>query len=305
MTTAFITHDACLLHEMGADHPEQPARLKKIQEQLISSGLNKKLQDYNAPKASISQIKQVHKSAYVDLLFNKSPVDGLCYIDSDTAMNPYTLNAAQHAVGAVIYAVDLVMSGQHEQAFCSVRPPGHHAERKRGMGFCFFNNIAVGAMHALTKYDLTRIAIIDFDVHHGNGTEDIFQDEHRIFFCSSFQHPFYPYKGDQATPEHIHNIPLSRDTSNTQFREKIEQQCLLPLRQFKPQLVMISAGFDAHEKDDASNLNLHEDDYQWLTKKLREIAREYAQGRIISTLEGGYNLDALACSVQAHIEELI
>ncbi len=304
MTTAFINHPLFLQHKMAEGHPEQPDRLVSIQKQLVASGLEKKLHYYTAPKASIEQIKQVHDSSYVDLLLKKSPLQGLSYLDSDTAMNSFTLDAALHAAGAVIYAVDLVMSKKHSSVFCAVRPPGHHAEKKRGMGFCFFNNIAIAAAYALNHYHLQRIAIIDFDVHHGNGTEDIFADEPRILLCSSYQHPFYPYRQVQGH-SHIHKMPLSSGAGNKQFRDAIKKHCLAPLHQFKPQLIMVSAGFDAHEDDKIADINLHDDDYRWITKQIKNIAEQYAQGRIVSSLEGGYNLDALAHSVQAHIEELL
>jgi len=305
MTTAFINHPLFLQHKMAEGHPEQPDRLLSIQQQLVASGLDKKLHYYTAPKASIEQIKQVHTANYVDHLLKKSPQQGLSYLDSDTAMNPFTLDAALHAAGAVIYAVDLVMSEQHQSVFCAVRPPGHHAEKKRGMGFCFFNNIAVAATYALHHYHLQRIAIIDFDVHHGNGTEDIFSDEPRVLFCSSYQHPFYPYRQAQSSHSHIHNIPLASGTGSKQFKKAIKQRCFTQLHQFKPQLIMISAGFDAHKDDDVADMNLQTDDYRWITKQIKKIAEQYAQGRIVSTLEGGYKLDSLAYSVQAHIEELL
>ena len=216
-------------------------------------------------------------------------------------MNPYTLEAALHAAGAVVLAVDLVMAGHAKQAFCAVRPPGHHAERARAMGFCFFNNVAVGAAHALAAHGLERVLIADFDVHHGNGTEDIFGGDERVLFCSTFQHPFYPHTGYDTRTPNVVNVPLPSRADGAAFREAVSQCWLPAIDAFEPQLVMISAGFDAHIEDDMADLKLHELDYAWITSRLCEVAHHHAEGRIVSTLEGGYALSALGRSVAVHI----
>ncbi|KPJ90442.1 MAG: deacetylase, partial [Gammaproteobacteria bacterium SG8_11] len=224
--------------------------------------------------------------------------------DPDTAMNEHSLNAALRAAGAVVLGVDLLMSGKEQCAFCNVRPPGHHAEHNRAMGFCFFNNIAVGAAHALQHYGLQRIAIVDFDVHYGNGTEDIFRAEPRVMVFSTFQHPFYPYSGADTHLPNMINVPLPAGTRSAPYREAVEQYWLPALRKFKPELIMISAGFDAHCDDHMAGLCLVDEDYAWVTRHIKNIAAETAQGRIISTLEGGYELDALGRSVHAHLAVL-
>ncbi len=304
MSVAYISSDNCILHKMAEGHPEQPARLKAIRDQLIESGIFDQLSHYEATPATRKQIERAHDPFYVNGIYQESPEEGLRYLDPDTVMNPYTLDAAIFAAGSVIQGVDLVMSGEHKHAFCAVRPPGHHAESNRAMGFCFFNNIAVGTTHALVKYGLQRVAIIDFDVHHGNGTENILSDESRVLFCSSFQHPFYPYTEHAIETASISNIPLPAGTAGDTFRQAVQKKWLPRLDEFKPQLFLISAGFDAHEDDDMANLRLQVPDYQWITQQIVDLADMYAQGRIVSSLEGGYNLNALALSVQAHIEVL-
>ena len=263
------------------------------------------LQHIDAPLAKREHLERVHDSDYVTQIITEAPHEGILRLDSDTFMMPDTLNAALRAAGAVVHAVDLVMSGKFKAAFCAVRPPGHHAEHHRAMGFCYFNNVAVGAGHAMAEYGLERVAIIDFDVHHGNGTEDIFQNDPRVLFCSSFQHPFYPFTGHETEAGHIINIPLSAGAKGEEFRARVEERWLPALEAFKPQLVMISAGFDAHAEDDMGHLRLREPDYDWVTTKLKEIADKYAEGRIVSTLEGGYVLGALARSVIAHLDALL
>ena len=290
---------------MGAHHPEQPARLGAINDRLIASGLEMVLHQYDAPQATREQLLRVHDRAYVDQVFNASPAEGLAWLDGDTAMNSHTLTAALHAAGAAVLAVDLVMNGKAKQAFCGVRPPGHHAERAKAMGFCFFNNVAIGAAHALHEYGLERVAIVDFDVHHGNGTEDIFTGEPRVLFCSSFQHPMYPHSGFDTDEPNIVNIPLPSRTDGGGFREAVESKWLPVLKKFKPQLVMISAGFDAHAEDDMANMNLREFDYAWITRKLCEIADDHCGGKVVSLLEGGYSLPALARSVAVHIKAFL
>ena len=247
----------------------------------------------------------MHDVDYVDRIFACSPDEGLLWLDGDTAMNPYTLEAALHAAGAVVLAVDLVMAGGARQAFCAVRPPGHHAERARAMGFCFFNNVAIGAAHALAGHGLERILIADFDVHHGNGTESIFSGDERVLFCSTFQHPFYPYSGDDTQAPNVVNVPLPSRTDGAVFRKAVSERWLGPIEAFKPQLVMISAGFDAHIEDDMAELELCEADYAWVTRRLCDIADRHAEGRVVSTLEGGYALSALGRSVAVHIEAFL
>jgi len=305
MTLALISHPDCLKHDMGAHHPEAPARLKAIKDQLVALGLDMLLCHYDAPLASLKQLLRVHDQNYVDHIFSLSPEQDLIWIDGDTAMNPFTLDAAQRAAGAVVMAVDMVLSDEVTTAFCNVRPPGHHAERHQAMGFCIFNNIAVGAAHALEKHGLERIAIVDFDVHHGNGTEDIFKDDPRVLFCSSFQHPFYPNMGANTISEHMIKLPLPAGTDSLAFRSAIKEKWLGAIERFQPELIMVSAGFDAHAEDDMANFNLEEADYRWITVKLKEIAERHCHGRIVSTLEGGYNLSALGRSVAAHIDALI
>lgn len=225
-------------------------------------------------------------------------------LDGDTAMNPYTYPAALRAAGAVVLGVDLVMGNKAAGAFCNIRPPGHHAERARAMGFCIFNNVAVGAAHALAQHGLQRVAIADFDVHHGNGTENIFHDDPRVMLCSTFQHPFYPYAGVDSGNDHIINVPLPAGTGGAEFRAAVTRHWLPALEAFQPELLLFSAGFDAHRDDEMAMFRLTEPDYVWVTEQIKHIAEKYAQGRIVSVLEGGYELHALARSAQAHIKVL-
>jgi len=305
MTIAYITHPACRLHEMGEGHPEAPARLAAIEDQLLASGMELALRRYDAPAVTREQLQRVHDPHYLERLFALAPAAGLHWLDADTAMNPHTLEAARRAAGAVVAAVDLVLGGEAVCAFCAVRPPGHHAERAAAMGCCFFNNVAVGAAHALDEYRLQRIAIVDFDVHHGNGTEDIFHDDPRVLFCSSFQHPFFPHSDPGVPGAHMVKTPLDAGTGSLTFRSRVGGEWLERLDAFEPELIMLSAGFDAHWQDDLADLNLNERDYSWLTRELRELAARHAGGRIISVLEGGYALPALARSVVAHLDALL
>jgi len=302
--TAFITHPACLQHEMGVYHPESPARLQAIEDQLIASGIFPFLQQYEAPLVQREQLIRVHTPEYISAIENAAPQQGIVHLDPDTAMNPHTLEAALRAAGAAILATDLVMSGKAQNAFCSVRPPGHHATRNAAMGFCFFNNVAVGVAHAIEQHGLTRIAIVDFDVHHGNGTEDIFKNDSRVMLCSTFQHPLYPYCGADSGNDHIINVPLSAQTDSAGFRAAVIENWLPNLEAFKPEMIFISAGFDAHQEDELASLNLVDADYRWVTEKIYAVAQKHAQNRIVSTLEGGYALHALGRSVSAHIRVL-
>ena len=304
MTTAYLTHPSSLKHEMGAGHPECPARIHAIEDQLIASGLLNFLDQHEAPAASKEQLARVHSSDYIESIFKLSPRNGLVYLDADTAMNPYSLEAALHAAGATVKAVDLVMSGQAENAFCNIRPPGHHAGRNSAAGFCIFNNVAVAAAHALEQHGLQRVAIADFDVHHGNGTDEIFNHDARVMLCSTFRHPYYPYHGVESGNEHIINVPLAAGATGAEFRAAVTGQWLPALERFQPQLLLISAGFDAHREDDMGGLALREADYAWVTETLKDLARRHASGRIVSTLEGGYALHALGRSVVAHIKVL-
>lgn len=304
MQTAFISHPACLKHDMGMGHPESPARLTAIEDQLIASGVFPFLQHHDAPRAERAQLMRVHAEDYIRSIEAAAPQQGLISLDQDTAMNPYTLEAALRAAGAAVLATDLVMSGQVENAFCNIRPPGHHATRNQAMGFCIFNNVAIGVAHAMSQYDLTRVAIVDFDVHHGNGTEDIFRDDARVMLCSTFQHPFYPYRGADSGNEHIINVPLAAYTGSKGFRDAVSLSVLPELEAFKPEMIFISAGFDAHREDDMASLALVDADYSWITRQVKTVAAKYAQKRIVSCLEGGYALHALGRSATAHIREL-
>jgi len=302
MRTAYITHPSCSKHSMGADHPECAERLHAINDQLIASGVLDHLIHYDAGTASKAQLTRVHNSEYVEWVFRQAPAEGLVQLDGDTAMNRFTLDAAIHAAGAAIQAVDLVMAGEVENAFCCIRPPGHHAGRSGASGFCIFNNVAIGAAHAISQHQLQRVAILDFDVHHGDGTEDIFHDNPQVMLCSTFRHPFYPYKGAESGNDHIINVPLAARTSGAEFRAAVTEHWLPALDRFQPQFLLISAGFDAHYEDDMGGLALKEADYLWVTETLKQLARKYAQGRIVSVLEGGYSLHALGRCVMTHIK---
>ncbi|MFA7243138.1 MAG: histone deacetylase family protein [Sulfuricellaceae bacterium] len=304
MHTVYISHPACLKHDMGNMHPESPARLLAIEDQLIAAGLMPFLNRQDAPRATDEQLGRVHPADYIAWIKNQSPVAGMAYLDGDTAMNPHTLEAAYRAAGAVVRAVDLVMEGVAENAFCAIRPPGHHAESARAMGFCIFNNVAVGVMHAVRQYGLQRVAIADFDVHHGNGSEQIFHEDPRVMLCSTFQHPYYPGCGAHSGNDHIINVPLPAGTDGAAFRAAVEKRWLPALERFQPEMLFISAGFDAHWEDDMAQFKLKEADYTWVTAELKKIAAKYAQKRIVSVLEGGYALHALGRSVLAHVKTL-
>ena len=305
MSTAYFTHPACLKHQMGDTHPESPARLAAINDGLIAARIMELLQHHSPHQATKQQLLRVHSREHVETIHANAPANGMFAIDPDTYMNSYTLDAALYAAGAVVNASDLVFSGEATNAFCAVRPPGHHAERDRAMGFCFFNNVAVGVAHVLENYNLKRVAIVDFDVHHGNGTENIFENESRVLLCSSFQYPFYPYSGDSSLSGHLINTHLPAGTSSEGFRAAITREWLPELREFKPEMIFISAGFDAHKLDFLAQLNLIEEDYYWITQQIMDIARDYSGNRIVSSLEGGYHLNALAQSVVSHIKALL
>lgn len=305
MSIGYITHHQCQLHDMGSYHPEQPARLAAINDRLIATGLDMALRQYDAQPAAREQLLPAHNSDYVDMVYRKSPEHGHISLDGDTSMNPFTLQAALLAAGSVVQAVDMVMSGDLRQVFCGVRPPGHHAERDKAMGFCLFNNVAVGGYHAIQAHGLERIAIVDFDVHHGNGTEDIVSGDPRFLFCSTFQHPFYPHSGHDPAAGNIVNVPLPAGSGGAEFRAAVNEHWLPRLAAFEPQLVMISAGFDAHQADPLADFNLVDEDFAWVTRRLCEQAEESAQGRLVSSLEGGYDLHALARCVEAHLKAML
>jgi acetoin utilization deacetylase AcuC-like enzyme len=298
---------------MGPGHPECPERLDAIEDRLLASGLGIVLERRDAPEASPADIELAHTRMHVTSLRGLSQeldehikAGGRDYaqIDPDTLMNPHTWKAALRAAGAALAATDAVIAGEMENAFCAVRPPGHHACHDRAMGFCFFNNIAVAAKYALERHGLQRVAIVDFDVHHGNGTEDILSGDERVLMVGFFQHPFYPYTGADAHASNMVNLPVPAYTRGQAIREMIEQSWMPRLEAFKPEMIFISAGFDAHREDDLGQLGLVEADYTWITSRVKEIAKKYASGRIVSSLEGGYNLNALGRSVDAHIRVL-
>ncbi|WP_028354220.1 histone deacetylase family protein [Bordetella petrii] len=304
METMYLTHPACRLHEMGGWHPESPQRLDAIADQLLSSGLMPFLVEHEAPAASREAILRVHTAGYLASLHARSPAEGYCAIDPDTMMNPHTYEAALHAAGAGIAAVDAVMAGQAANAFCAVRPPGHHARREQAMGFCFLNNVAIAAQHAIHAHGLRRVAIVDFDVHHGNGTEEAFAGDERVLMCSIFQHPFFPNSGTTRPAANMANVPVPAYTDGAEVRSVVRDVWLPRLQAHAPELILISAGFDAHREDDMGQLALVEADYAWITERMVEVADQHAQGRIVSLLEGGYNLSALGRSVVAHIRAL-
>jgi len=304
LTTAFITHPDCLLHDMGGYHPEQPARLQAIEDQLIASGLGVHLRRYEAPLAQRTALERVHDAAYIDDIEFRAPAHGIVHLDPDTAMNPHTLHAALRGAGAAVLGTDLVVAGDVENAFCCVRPPGHHAERRRALGFCLFINVAVAAAHAHEADGLESVAVVDFDVHHGNGTEDIFSNDARVLMVSTFQHPFYPYSGADSNSGRMVNIPLAARSGGREFRAAVEEHWLPAIARFEPQMFFISAGFDAHADDDMAMLAFRETDYTWVTEVILECAQRHAGGRIVSVLEGGYALHALGRSATAHIKVL-
>ena len=298
------THPSCLAHQMGAGHPESPARLQAVLEALAHDKFAD-LDRVEAPRVTREQLARAHAVGLVDEIFASAPREGYARLDPDTAMCPDSLEAAQRAAGAACAAVDALIDGKATRAFCAVRPPGHHATRDAAMGFCLFNNVAIGAAHALAR-GIERVAIVDFDVHHGNGTQDIFCDDARVLYASTHQWPLYPGTGrrEEGGAGNIVNVPLPRGAAAAEFRAAFEQIILPRLREFAPQLVMISAGFDAHRLDPLADLNLVADDYAWVTRELVDIAQKFASGRVVSSLEGGYSLTALRESTAAHVAAL-
>ncbi|UZD56472.1 histone deacetylase family protein [Caldimonas aquatica] len=308
MATGYFSHPDCRRHDMGRGHPECPERLDAIHDQLLASGVDVALEHRAAPLAQDRDLQLAHHAAYVanlkDLMQQVAATGERRSVDPDTAIGPHTLAAALRSAGAAVAATDAVIDRELDNAFCAVRPPGHHATRDRAMGFCFFNNVAVAARHALDVRRLKRVAVVDFDVHHGNGTEDILAGDDRVLMVSFFQHPFYPYSGDAPAADNMVNLPVPAYTRGMEIRELIESIWIPRLERFKPEMIFISAGFDGHREDDMGQLGLVEADYEWITRRIKDVAERYAKGRIVSCLEGGYNLLALGRSVTAHLRVL-
>ncbi|WP_367846507.1 histone deacetylase family protein [Rhodoferax sp. WC2427] len=311
--TGYFTHPACRKHEMGAGHPECPARLDAIDDRLLISGVADALEHLQAAPAALADIELAHSRTLVSTL--RGLTDTLredinaggpthAQVDPDTSLNIYTWDAALAAAGATLAATDAVLAGELENAFCAVRPPGHHAGRDTASGFCFFNNVAIAAKYALERHGLQRVAIVDFDVHHGNGTENIVAGDERILMVSFFQHPFYPEGGALSNAPNLVNVPVPAYTKGMEVRELIEMVWIPRLEEHRPEMIFISAGFDAHREDDMGQMGLVEQDYAWITMRIKDIARRFAKGRIVSSLEGGYDLSALGRSVEAHIRVL-
>lgn len=305
MSITVFSHPQCMQHQVTEVHPEEPARLSAINDQIIRSGLELAITQRDGSKACQEQLFHAHSVDYVKGIFARAPSEGHEWLDPDTLMTPGSLEAALYAAGCGISAVDEVMQGENSRAFCVVRPPGHHACYDKAMGFCIFNNIAVAATHALSHHQLERVAIIDFDVHHGNGTEDIFFNDERVLLCSSFQHPFYPDTGADTISAHIINSPMPAGTDSTAWRKEVEQRWWPALERFEPQLILVSAGFDGHAEDDMGNFNLREEDYFWIANQLKAYAERYCFGRVVGMLEGGYDHSSLGRSVVAFIKGLI
>lgn len=298
---------------MGPGHPECPQRLDAIEDRLLMTGVLDGLERIDAPQAALSDVELAHDRMHVaalrgltDRLIEEQAAGGPEYmqLDTDTSINAHTFTAAMHAAGAAVAATDAVIDGELENAFCAIRPPGHHATRDKAMGFCFFNNVAIAALHALQRRNLKRVAIVDFDVHHGNGTEDILAGDNRVLMVSFFQHPFYPFSGDKEPASNMLNIPVSAYTKGMDIRELVEMVWIPRLEAFKPEMIFVSAGFDAHRDDDMGQLNLNENDYIWLTERIKDVARRFSKGRIVSCLEGGYMMGPLSRSVEAHLRIL-
>ncbi|MFT3856643.1 MAG: histone deacetylase family protein [Aquabacterium sp.] len=309
MATGYFSHPDCLAHDMGPGHPECPQRLHAIDDHLRAVGLDALMLTPDVPLASNTDLALAHELNYVltldDFLQQLESTGETRALDPDTWACPGTRAATWRAAGAAIAATDAVIDGKLDNAFCAVRPPGHHATRGQTMGFCFFNNVAVAARHALDVRGLQRVAIVDFDVHHGNGTEDILAGDDRVLMVSFFQHPFYPYSGAESPAGNMVNVPVPARSNGSVIRDVVESYWLYRLEHFQPEMIFISAGFDAHREDDMGGLGLVEADYAWITEKIMGVARQHAQGRVVSCLEGGYNLSALARSVAAHVRTLI
>ncbi|HEU4374300.1 MAG TPA: histone deacetylase family protein [Telluria sp.] len=305
MSTAIYSHPDCLRHEMGEWHPESPARLQAIEDQLIRARLDGLVERRTPPLAELPALMRNHSPEAIALVRDNLPGPGDYYpLDADTLLNAHSYQAALRAAGAAMAATDAVIAGDIDNAFCAVRPPGHHARPGGPMGFCLFNNIALAALHALDSHGLERVAIIDFDVHHGNGTAESFHDDPRVLMASFYQHPFYPYTEPEPLTANRVNIPVPARSGGDVVRQLVLEHWLPALHAFKPEMIFISAGFDAHREDDLGEMALVEADYAWMTRQIMMVAKEHAHGRIVSSLEGGYNLSALGRSVVAHVKVL-
>lgn len=306
MITAYYSHPDCALHAMGAGHPECPERLAAVADALESAGLMPALSPREAPLVSREALARAHGAAYLDRIEAAAPQDdSLVRLDPDTAMNRHSLQAARRAAGALVAAVDEVLGGAAQRAFCNLRPPGHHAERDRAMGFCLYNNVAVAALHALEAHGLSRVSIVDFDVHYGNGTADIFRGDARVQLLSSYQFPLYPLERDAPGDARQINVALPAGSDGAAFRAAVSREWFAALEAFAPELLLISAGFDAHAEDPLAGLRWVEDDYAWITRELLQRTAASSRQRCISTLEGGYALGALGRSAAAHVAELV
>lgn len=305
MSLLIISHPDCLLHEADSDHPERPDRCRVIEAAWEKTSFPCPVIKSEAPLATREQLLAAHEARHIDHIFSSAPMEGVIWLDADTWMNPHTLQAALRAAGAGIFAVDQIMSGEAQAAFCNIRPPGHHAERDKAMGFCLFNNVAVAVRHALNTYQLKRAAIIDFDVHHGNGTQHIFQEDERVLLCSSFEHPFYPGYQPEMDNDHILNVPLPAGTTGEGFRQRVAAAWFDKIAAFQPEFIFFSAGFDAHLRDPLAYLELTKEDYVWLTREIAAMARQHSGGRMVSMLEGGYDLGVLAECVPAHVQAMV
>ncbi len=304
MKTALITHEAALAHVTPPGHPEQVARMAHLLPALEGKPLRREA----APEADLDDLRLCHPASYIDRIRQAAPAEGYVQLDADTFLSPGSLEAALRAAGGATRAVDLVMSGEVTNAFVAMRPPGHHAETAKPMGFCLFGNVAIAARHALERHGLSRVAVVDFDVHHGNGTQDLLWSEARSLFISSHQMPLWPGSGEvteRGAHDNVLNVPLAPGTGGAAFRKIYERDVFPRLEDFAPELIVISAGFDAHADDPLANLNLRAADFAWVTRNLCDIASRHAAGRVVSCLEGGYDLRALAASAAAHVDALI
>lgn len=305
MSTAFISHPDCHDHDTGEDHPENAQRLSAIEDRMLSSRISDFIRYMDAPEVTQEQLLRAHTAEYLSMIEAAIPRQGYARLDPDTVISPGTLQAARRAAGSVILAVDQVISGNVRNAFCCVRPPGHHAESDRALGFCIYNNIAVGVKHALEEHGLKKVAVLDFDVHQANGTEDILIGDDRVLYCSIFQHPFFPYTPLPDNSELVISVPLDASATSTEFRAAVNDQWLPALEKFQPEMIFVSAGFDAHQDDEMSYVRLTDADFRWVTEEIVRLAEVSATGRIVSALEGGYEIHSLARCAESHMRVLM